>query len=219
MVEPPNAPNSNARGIMFCHGAAGSEASWFTFAGELMDMASNGWVVYSPLLSGASPWGNDTSTTKLDAQWTAMQAAYPVKTDKLCIWCSSMGASTAINFARRNPTKVAAIGGTIPVLDQDDIHDNNRGSFAAAIETAYTNLAGWNAAEPTNNPINNAASLSAIPMKFWTSSDDPVCLPAKATAWASAHGNTTLVDLGAIGHTVPTAPIRAMSEFFQPYIS
>lgn len=197
-------PDGTRRGVIFCHGHDGNALSCQDNQPEVRRLAARGLAVLCTDLGGARTWGNPTALTRIDQAWTWMKANLGVATDQMLLYGGSMGASAALNYTRANPANVAAVAGVKPVLDIDDIHDNDRSGLAASIETAYGNLAGWDAAKATHNPATYAAALQGVPMRFWPSTNDPICLYSIAQSFAAASG-AEMVDVGATFHTFPAA--------------
>ncbi len=93
----------------------------------------------------------------------------------------------------------------IPTLDLAYVHDNDIGSSAAGIETAYGGLAAYQAALPTHNPAQYAATLNTVPQHIVYSTDDTFTIEATTLAYAATVG-AVLQSQGAVGHTVTIDP-------------
>lgn len=215
-------PDATRPGIVYCH-SVGNDASQAIATGYVDQvthaLALAGYIVYGGDMGGTAPWGNDASqaavgTGKTNVQATATGGA---KSGKIGLLATSMGALSALNWARANPTLVACIGLMIPVVDLAYEHDNNVNGYAAAIEIAYTNLAGYTAAVTTHDPMQNtAAHASGPPIKMWRSTDDAVAVTARQDAFAAAVGsNCQVSSLGAAGHFPQTVPPAEVVSFFQ----
>lgn len=183
--------------------------------------------LHTPLLAsdngGASTYGNDTAIAALDANWTWMSTALlGVSTDKVVLFGGSMGCQVNANWARANKTKVAAIVNVIGIPDVEAARAANRaGVDQAAVETAYTNNAGWQAARPTHNPQEYAAAdLSGFPILDFYSDDDPHSTPTEHLAYKAACGSScTTVSMGSQGHTFNGLDIERMRDFIALYLS
>lgn len=150
---------------------------------------------------GPGVWGNDAAVTKLGTYKTFLQGALGAKAGKIGLLYGSHGCALAYAYAAANPTHVQLIAGAIGTCDVEDIRANNRNSYQASIEAAYTNNAGWQAARATHNPVEVAASLS-IPQLDYYAPDDAICVASTHAALLAAAGsNMTQVSLGAVGHT------------------
>lgn len=145
-------------------------------------------------------WGNATSDSRLSQLKTNVQTTRTYMTSgKVHGFGMSMGALTLLNWEKANPGSLKSLYAIIPVLNQQEIYDGNLGGFQSVISTAH-------AGRPpdSRNPTTNPSSFTGFPMTFYCSSDDPICLYASATSFASAvntaGGNCTIVNQGAIGH-------------------
>lgn len=155
-----------------------------------------------PVISGdfgGDHWGRDDGITKFDALLT-YYSTRGCDVSLIDLILISMGAPLGLNWAKANPTKVRKIVGVNPVIDIDDIHDNNRNSYAADIESAYTNLAGWNAAKATHSPAEYPASFIGMTMDLFYSTNDAIVIASTVTDFASASG-ATAHSLGAVNHS------------------
>jgi pimeloyl-ACP methyl ester carboxylesterase len=169
---------------------------------------------------GGQLWGNDTQVGpggRMDEAWTLLKAN-GAATDKVFLLGVSMGALLCCNWARLNPTKVAAMALVTPAVDLANVHNVTRPDLAAEINTAYTDAAGYAAALPTHNPAQYAASLSGLPVKAWYSTDDTNVTASTVTAFAAAVGTSAqVVNLGAVGHSAGTMDPLDVATFFQSY--
>lgn len=163
--------------------------------------------------TSSTRWGNSDSDTSVDALRSYAGTAFGATTTTVAALGTSMGAATILNWARTHLSSVTRIALVVPAVDIEDIRANNRQSAQASIETAYTNNATWQATRSTRNPVEYAAELAAIPIRIWHSTDDPVCVPSTITAFAAAHGNTTVSSLGAVGHDGTSLDEHAMADW------
>lgn len=219
----PRIYTDNARyGVIHCHGYASPlgalTASYLTTYRDIpAGLTRVGAPSVSADLGGGTTWGNATSSSAMDDAFTYLQAAGGGKDGKCALVCGSMGAVVGMNWARQHLSSVVAIALLIPVVDVEDVRANNRGSYQASIETAYTDNATWQTARPTRNPTQYAASLAGIPIAAWYSTDDTIATSAAMTAFAAAHGNTVLHSMGAIGH-LSTATGDEVASFLKAYL-
>lgn len=150
---------------------------------------------------GPGVWGNAACVTKAGTHKTFLQTQLGAKAGKIGVLYGSMGCAGAYAYAAANPNDVYCIAGAVGTCDVEDIRANNRASYQASIETAYTNDAGWQAARPTHNPVEIAAGLS-IPQLDYYAPDDTICVAATHAALLSAAGaNMTQVSMGNVGHS------------------
>jgi hypothetical protein len=157
--------------------------------------------------ASASGWGSAADIAMADAAWAYAQANLSVKTDKVLTYGNSAGNPWALQWALHS-SAVLAHAGSLPVVDIQNIRDNNWQSLASQVESSYsgngtTGVAPSSAWYQTVSPILNEAALSAIPQKFWYSDADPVALPSLSASYATAVGAST-VDMGSGGHTIST---------------
>lgn len=148
-------------------------------------------------------WANDTAQAALTAAWNWAKLNLPVKTDGFVTYGNSAGNSWGLIWAKDNPGILLAHAGSLPAVDIQDIHDNNRQSLAASIEIAAIGSAGsipdsWYAA---HSPIRNQAALSSLAQRYWYSDTDTVALPALSTNYTTAVG-ASLVNIGNQGHSI-----------------
>lgn len=163
---------------------------------------------------GVSTWGNVlASETRAAQALTFAVSALGFRSDRLLLICSSMGALNGLNFARVDPTRIAAIALHVPVVNLRAFYAQNRGTWATEILAAH---GGVDAQLDARNPSAWTAELADIPMKAWYSTDDPLAVPEDIAAFAAAHGNCELRSMGAAGHT-PTVPGSEVLDFLAPY--
>lgn len=211
--------DQSKRVVLSCHGSGGTAQTWAWT--DVNSYPINQWLarVGFPVLScdfgGTNTWGNDTSRTRVGDAFTFAQSKLGVKTDKVLLFGASMGTLTALNYARANPTKVAAIALALPITDLVDAHDNR--GFTAVTETAYGGTAAYNAAKAAHNPATNTADLAGIPIKLWYTTDDPYAWPATVAAFDSALGSADAVSIGTGGHSTAGLDPSAVADFFRLY--
>lgn len=148
---------------------------------------------------GGNHWGRDDGITKVSALWAYFQSR-GLASDKVDLIAISMGTLLALNWAKANPTAVRRILCVNPAVDLADFHDNNRGGYAAEIETAYGGAAAYATAKTAHNPAENTASFAGLPIDLYYSTDDTIVVPSTVTAFAAASG-ATAHSLGAVAHT------------------
>lgn len=210
-------PTTSKRGIVWCH-ERGALANFLQveplLGAELLTRA--GLPIIAADLGGTATWGNDTEQARTQQAWDYLVTAAGCASDKVLLYGMSMGAPGALNWARANPTKVAAVALVLPITDLIGFHDANLGGYATEIETAYGGLAAWNAAKAAHDPLTHAAEYAGIPIKLWYSTDDSLALPANVTAFAAASGASTQ-SMGAQGHTAQGLDAAQVLEFLGAY--
>lgn len=198
--------------IILCHGYNVGALQWYASEGEMAHRAVEAYDITAvgAELAGTSTWGNDASITALGAAITWAGTNHGTRTDKVALYGTSHGALTALNWAMRNPSKVVAMALTIPAVSLQGIHDRDPASLGltAAIDTAYTNHAGYLAGLATHDPstVANLATLKTLgPItRIWYSTTDNIIDVAEVTTYAAATGSA-LVNMGAQGHALGTA--------------
>lgn len=214
------APAGAVRGVISCHGSGVLGPAWAmtdpNVAALNQLLASQGFPVICPDLGGGNTWGNDTSVTRVGQAWTQV-VAEGAKADKVLLLGGSMGTLTALNYAKANPTNVAAIALVLPIVDLQDAHDNR--GFTAVSETAYGGNAAYLTALAAHNPAVNTASFAGIPIKLWYSTDDPYAFPATVTAFDTAIASATSQTIGANAHTTAGLDPYQVLDFLRPYSS
>lgn len=190
-------------GVLALHGS-GNDATFVDTFPPAVELARRGFTVLGVDAGGLTTWGNDTALAAVNDARTFLQGTLAAKAGKIVLLGGSMGSVLALNWLRANPTAVYCASLGLPIADVEDVRANNRGGAQAAIETAYTNNAGWQTARPTHNPAEYTADLIAadVPIRFDYSTDDTIGLPALTLDLADTLGDlATVDDYGAAGHT------------------
>lgn len=217
------------RGCLVYHGAGGNALSPYSVpygsgvpgTGLMQKLLDVGIPSMSADWASDS-FGNDTAVNRSGDGFTFLTTAAAghaqAASDKVLLAGFSMGALTALNWATRNLAKVAAIVLGLPLIDLEHAHDD--GVAPVAMEAAYTNLAGLQAAYPTHSPINFAANLAGIPIGIWYGNPDTDNLirPADVEAFAAAVGGSAVLhSLGSVPHNVNLISTTEMVDFLAPY--
>ena len=211
------------RGVLFFHGATGTGPGCvdYTVPGtmRLLNAIAERFPVLSIDAGGPQAWGNTTARARAADGRTYLQGTWGAKSGPVLCVGESMGALLAMNYAKANPTHVAAVVGVIPVCDLNDVVSNNRGGAAANINTAYGGTYSEGTHGPTGNPANYAASY-ATPTRLFYASDDTTVISSTVTAFAAAAQSVTASSLGALGHTeaaVDAVPRPTVLDFLSQY--
>lgn len=211
------------RGVVYCHvvNSTATACRDYNSIGELhlVNTIAEVFPVLSIDAGGLSPWGNATAMARIGDAITYLQGTRGAKSGKVLLVGSSHGGLTVLNFAKANPTLVAAVVGMLPVIDLNDVVTNNRGGLAAGVNTAYGGAYSEVTNGPTSNPANYAASY-AIPTQLYYASDDTTAIPSTVTTFASTATNVTATSLGALGHTeaaIDAAPRSTILAFLSQY--
>lgn len=198
--------------VILCHGYNIGALQWYASEGEMAHRMCDAFEVTAvgADLGGTSTWGNAASITALDALITWAGTNHNTSTSKVALYGTSHGALTALNWAMRNPSKVAAIALTIPAVSLQGIHDRDPAALGlqAAIDAAYTNHAGYLAALSARDPstADNLRTLRALgPVtRVWYSTTDNIIDVPEVTTFGAGTG-ATLTSIGAQGHGLGTS--------------
>lgn len=204
--------------VIYCHGFAGSALAGpysdsDEAADDLRSIASMGYPAFVPDLAGPSTWGNTASITALAATVTNLGTACGTRTDKVALAAESMGALVALNWAWRNPTKVAAVMLRVPVVNLEGFRARNVGVFGGAIHSAYGGSSSYTAALPDHDPAhaNQLATLRSLAdrIKVWHTTSDEYVAVAEVVAWCTAVGCERVAYEGdhAAGFDTPTSDV------------
>lgn len=209
--------------VLWAHGHAGTGVGEMTSPDNgrvLRKLGDGGLAVVSSDYGGGTTWGDDAAQTKLSDAYSFATTTLGAKSGKVLLGGWSMGVLAVLNWARANPSKVAAIACVLPAVDLVDLHDNNRAGFKAEIESTYglgsvPSVAG-NATIAAHDPAQNTGAYIGVPIKLWYSSDDSVVIPSVVTTFASNTGAQTQ-SLGAVGHTLTSVDENQVLAFLGQY--
>lgn len=207
--------SSSRRPVVYFPGGVGGDRKFLddsTTGSQIGPLlAECGYPIISAAFGGPSLWGNSTTATRIGQAWTQVKSQLSTATDKMLLIGVSQGATAALNYAKSNPSNVAAIVGIVPAVDIQDIDTNNRGGASTAIQTAH-----GGAPSDALTPAKNASSFTAIPQKLYYASDDTTVIPSTVTTFAATSGAST-VNLGAVGHTAATVDPQSVVSFLSQY--
>jgi pimeloyl-ACP methyl ester carboxylesterase len=177
------------------------------------DLAAKGHPVIASDQAGVNSWSNNTAVTAVDGALTLIGTRTGCRTDRVLLLADSMGTLLALNWARANASKVAAMALLLPAPDMQYVHDNASAPLPANMEAAYGGLAALTAAYPTKNAALFPSSYTSMEIQMWASTDDPICTPVMVNAFAAATG-IPVISMGAVGHTIPsTFDRRAVVDY------
>lgn len=200
-------------GIVF-QGLAGADYLYATSPYHEVgyELAEYGIPLINAQYGVTAQWGNATALSRMDDARTYANAALLPRTDKVVLVGQSKGGTAVLNWAKANPTLVAAIALFVPAVDIQDIYTNNRGGNQSSISTAY-----GGAPPDASNPADNTSSFTSFPIKIWYSTNDTTCTPETITAFASATG-AELSSMGDVDHADwPVYPENEVLQFLAPY--
>jgi pimeloyl-ACP methyl ester carboxylesterase len=220
---------AGARPIVACQGSH-SLADAIAFTGDAdtiqrsADLADAGFHQIAGDLSQTATqgtFGNSTSATRVGQLRAYLQGTLGAAAGPVDLRSGSGGFAAAVRYAKANPANVRTIIGMNPLVDLRDLHDNNRGGFAAEVETAFGGAAGYAADVASGNASEpgTLGPLAAIPILLFYARDDPYIPVATVTAFRAAvlaaGGSCEIESMGAVGHTAPVAaaPSKALVEF------
>lgn len=198
-AEPP------ARGIIYCHGAGETV--------ETMSATNSGTVPMRAVLSrislnatvaliqaGGDWFGNAAQIAKVQLAVDWLRSTWGV-TGKIGFVATSMGSSTAHNYAHANPDEVAFIAGFLPLVDLTTLHANP--TYTATLDALYP--PNWSEATygADYNPVTYAEDglPTDLPIKLWYATNDVVVAPSTITAFHEARPWTEIQTTFAGGHT------------------
>jgi pimeloyl-ACP methyl ester carboxylesterase len=215
----PLTPNAKT-GVVIIHGA-GADADYF-LTDPLSNpiaptiVSTNRMPAIATDAGGNLTWGNSTAQTAMDATMTYFTSQLGAK-DQVILLGQSMGGTTVLNWARNNPSKVAAIVLHLPIVDLQDIVDNNRGpGLGPTVPPAYGNPLG-DVIPPAFNPAANTADYVGMPIRIWYSTNDLSCDPGVVAAFGTAVG-ATMTSLGAVGHSITGIDYDDMAAWIAQFI-
>lgn len=157
--------------------------------------------------SGAMPsipgqLGNATAKATIAATRQYLIDRNRGKSGKIILSGRSNGCVSSMLYAADHPEQIAGIVGFLPPIDAQYLYDNNTGGLQASYEAAYgitypTPLP--NGASPMDASV--LAAIADIPILLYYASNDTITTGGDKLDDFVAATNTTLVDVGALGHT------------------
>lgn len=185
--------------VIYCHGAGGTAKS--TTSGEetklLVDLARDHVVISADWAYDS--WGSDVATDRVDA--AVLYAQNNLGADGPIFMVGvSMGMTTMCNYARRFPTKVAAIAGIVPCVDIADavVAFGGPGSVPTLDQTYPPQYNDNNPAHSIHSPIHMAEQVlipPSLPIKIWSLPSDPYTRAVTHQAFVAARPTTEKVDI------------------------
>lgn len=191
------------KGLVFCHGSGGS-------AGRSVDDPSINYLVNklaqtTVLQTGdwaLQAWGNQDAIDAVDEGVDDLLNNWGVQLP-VAVVGASMGGTTALNYAFYHPTKVSCVVGLIGLTDLGAFYDRWSlidSSVSAQIDTAYGGSFD-EADRQAYSPVEFADRFPEdMPIGLWTSSNDPIVLPAYHASFIAKRPQTYQNVFGAYGH-------------------
>lgn len=193
------------RGIIAIHGRGATSTVWTpgNFVGDHAKyLAIGGNLVLSIDAGGPATWANDASMTAVSSAFTYLTTTLGCMTDKVCLLGWSMGGLVALNWLKRNPSKVKNIVMFAPALDMDYFYDNNA-TYASEINTAYGGTG--HSQYAGHNPQQDVASYTGLGAKvhIYQGTADATVPPSQASTFITAvnDGNYILHSVSGADHT------------------
>lgn len=199
-------PNGTRRWIIYMHyggvGAYEHLRAAYQGAGRLLQQIGDripilaidgGTIPGSGTDDGTSTIGNTTAVNRIaDAvAWVIDPTKGGGKTDKVILMGASGGATGIVNYAKANPTKVAAMVGILPTSDLQNARVNDWGpGERASIDSAHGVV--YPAALPAGvDPSTTYSGAVGIPAKaFYSASDTAVPHSTVTDLWITKLGGT-----------------------------
>lgn len=156
---------------------------------------------------GGNTLGSDTGIARIDSALTWIDSNYPdIDTSKIVLLGGSGGSLNALNWAWRNPSRIAGVILGIPAVGLQGIHEGFRVLYGPAVETAYggsgyVNLTGASGAY-LSTPDSVANSITGVidvriklAMADWTPAAQQVLL----SKWGGAAQHSWMMTMNPTG--------------------
>lgn len=173
----------------------------------MRQLVNHGFVVIAPDLD--LTWGNATSRSRINDALSYATTQFGANAAPILVGASH-GATAAITYALDGTTTPACVVTVLTIADLKTVQSANTGGSAAGITAAW----GSNPVPSNADTLARSSELSAIPFHMHYSSDD--AYSANITTFAATHGNVSLDNVGALGHTdaaMAAANINAIVDF------
>lgn len=193
---------ARTQGVLWCHGDRGTAAASSVAMFNFWQGLAKDYTLMTADLSGVSTFGNDPSMAAMDDAADYLEAEWNAEPPHILVG-ASMGVVSALNWAKRNPSRVKAIAGAIPATDIEYLHAHAPAPVPADIDVAYPPT-GWdeNTYGNDHNPIRFVNDLDPdLPIKLWYAPDDLFIPTSMPLAFQEARPQTELELLPAGGHS------------------
>lgn len=192
-------------GVIFCHGSGETVEDVLMTAARLptfellAGIADLDATVIAAKLNG-DKYGNATTVDRVHDAVTYLRNSWGV-VGPVGLVGVSMGAASALNYAKAHPTEVAWVAGIIPLTNLQLLHDTNAG-HAAALDLAYPPAFSDAAFGADYDPIVYASTLPAdLPIKLWYAPNDSIVPSSTVTAFQTARPATEIEATEPLDHT------------------
>jgi alpha-beta hydrolase superfamily lysophospholipase len=137
-------PTRGLSAIICCHGRGQNHLAYgpgLATSDPIMRLVEAGYVAISLDNGGTTSWGNDNAIQTITDAVAYSAAQFGTSTTRVLLFGMSMGSQLALNWAARNPSKVAAIALSFPVTDLAAISADANGSHSTlTIDPATGNV-------------------------------------------------------------------------------
>lgn len=213
--------NGTAPAIICMHSHGGDVSQYHPGVPTIADpgwhvwmLAQAGYLVLAVDHGGVATWSNATTMSRVDDAYTYVMNL-GAKSGKVGVMGWSMGGLTALNWIKRNPTKISCAWIWSPVSDLTWARSNV--TWGPEITTAYpSGSAGYNVADEP------ASWRGIAPMKIAHATDDTV-VPSTQTDTFVAAVNDPLVSKRTVqtgGHIAlfEQVPESETTKFYKTYL-
>lgn len=151
-------------------------------------LVEHGFVIIAPDMD--VNWGNSTARAAIDAALAYADTQFGADAAPILAGASH-GSTCVIMYALDGAVDPLCVLTFVTIADLVQVQSSNVGGLGAQISAA------WPGGVPDTK--GRASEISATPFYMHYASDDPWSV--NITTFASNHGNTTLDNVGALGHT------------------
>lgn len=181
--------------VIYCNSAA----SWpyelgnvgFGINPTARKLVEHGFVLIAPDLD--LTWGNATGRTRIADAVTYANTNFGTTAPPILLG-GSHGSTSALMYALEATTKPKCLVTFLTIADLKTVQSANTGGQAAGITAAWANPVPAQA-----DTLVRASELASVPIYANYASDD--AFSVNLSTFATSHGNTTLANVGALGHT------------------
>lgn len=136
-------------------------------------------------------WGNSAGEAFHDDLRSHAIATWGADPDTFAMFGLSAGAAACAWYVKQNLAECAAFVGVVPCINLLHVHDDSPALLALGIDYAYTDHAGFIAAEPTHSAINiaSAGDFDGLNSLMIHGATDTVVRTADVSAFAALVGD------------------------------
>ncbi len=176
LLEPAAYVSTTATPLVFYHHGVGEDRTALISDAlkttSLAQFLSDGYLLAG--ISAGENWGNQTALDAYSTALTYISSNYKLR--GVVIWSQSMGGCAGLlNFGNRTLSDVRGWLGTYPVCNLADMYGGGSGTFASAINTAYSISGNYSAQTAGHDPVLLAAArFNNRYMRFYASTGDTI---------------------------------------------